>query len=65
MQMRQNRDDENELMKDRPDWETGMWKGKPLYHNVPGRFLVPPLEEYYAHARKWAIHDRVLEFHEH
>ena len=29
--LRQNRDEEAELMKDVPGWEVGKWKGKPLY----------------------------------
>merc|ERR1711976_387600 len=62
-QLRQNRDDENELMKDRPDWETGKWKGKPLYHNIPGRFILPPSEEYFAHTHKMSAYERYYSWH--
>ena len=60
-QLRENRDSENELMKDRPDWVTGTWRGKPLYHNVSGRFVSVPNEEYYAHAKPGSRMRREME----
>ncbi|ELU08255.1 hypothetical protein CAPTEDRAFT_168607 [Capitella teleta] len=64
-QLRKNRDDENELMKDRPDWETGKWEGKALYHNKAGRFIPAPLEEYYAHSDALSAQRRYLDHMKH
>ncbi|ESO94479.1 hypothetical protein LOTGIDRAFT_189171 [Lottia gigantea] len=49
IRMRQNRDYENELMKDYPGWKTGTLFGEPVFHNKRERFMTPSLEEYYAH----------------
>merc|ERR1711976_1158511 len=64
-QLRKNRDDEIELMKDRPDWKTGTWRGKPLYHNIPGRFILPPGQEYLAHCSKRHTRRRLDELYYH
>merc|ERR1712025_1161780 len=34
MQLRKNRDEENELMKDVPGWKTGTLWGEPVFHNL-------------------------------
>ncbi|XP_046583893.1 NADH dehydrogenase [ubiquinone] 1 alpha subcomplex subunit 13-like [Haliotis rubra] len=49
MQLRANRDEENELMKDVPNWKTGTLWGEPVYHNIANRFIMPSSEEFFAH----------------
>ncbi len=49
-QLRANRDEERELMKDVEGWEVGKWKGEPVYWNEVGRFPEVSADEYYAHA---------------
>jgi len=51
-QVRQNRDEENELMKDVPQWKTGTLWGIPVYYNKRGRWFEPTREELWAHASK-------------
>lgn len=48
-QLRANRDEENELMKDVPNWKTGTLWGEPVYHNIANRFIMPSSEEFFAH----------------
>ena len=48
-QLRNNRDEETELMKDVPGWEVGKWKGEPVYWNEANRFPMVHIGEYYAH----------------
>ena len=48
-QLRSNRDEEAELMKDVPGWEVGKWKGEPVYWNEASRFPHVHITEYYAH----------------
>lgn len=52
-QMRRNRDEENELMKDVPGWVTGTWFGEPLYKTNPNfdKWIQPTFVETYAHTR--------------
>lgn len=47
--LRQNRDEENELMKGVAGWETGTLWGEPVFHNVRGRFIRPSLREMLVH----------------
>ena len=64
-QIRKNRDEENELMKNVPGWETGKIDGEPVYHNINSRFPVVHPEAYYAHS-KWAkMYDRYYENRKH
>jgi NADH dehydrogenase (ubiquinone) 1 alpha subcomplex subunit 13 len=52
-QMRRNRDDENQLMKDVPGWVTGTWFGEPLFKTLPNmeKWVQPTYAEVYAHTR--------------
>ncbi|XP_064619942.1 NADH dehydrogenase [ubiquinone] 1 alpha subcomplex subunit 13-like [Lineus longissimus] len=60
-QCRKNRDDENELMKDVPGWETGTLYGKPVYHNKYNRWMEPDFYEYYAHVSPKTLYKRQYE----
>lgn len=52
-QMRRNRDEENELMKDVPGWKTGTWFGEPIFKTNPNldEWIRPTYLEIYAHTR--------------
>ena len=52
-QMRRNRDEENELMKDVPGWVTGTWFGEPLFKTNASldTWVEPTSLEIYAHTR--------------
>nr|KAG5703693.1 hypothetical protein BaRGS_022982 [Batillaria attramentaria] len=62
-QLRENRDEENELMKNVEGWKTGTLWGEPAYYNVRDRFISPSTEEYFAHCKYWekfyAVHDKL------
>lgn len=50
-QLRRNRDEEAELMKNVPGWEVGTWYGEPVYKTLPEDTLVTPIfKEFYAHS---------------
>uniref|UniRef100_U5EGY7 NADH dehydrogenase [ubiquinone] 1 alpha subcomplex subunit 13 n=1 Tax=Corethrella appendiculata TaxID=1370023 RepID=U5EGY7_9DIPT len=50
-QLRRNRDEEAELMKNVPGWEVGTWYGEPIYKTVPKeQFIDPSYHEFYVHA---------------
>ena len=53
-QMRRNRDEENELMKDVPGWVTGTWFGEPQFKTNPNfdTWIKPTYLEVYAHTRE-------------
>ncbi|ESN89828.1 hypothetical protein HELRODRAFT_186249 [Helobdella robusta] len=57
--LRENRDEENELMKDVPGWETGKFEGQPVYHSSHERFPYVDMKEYYAHSKYSDMFDRV------
>jgi len=57
IQLRKNRDEENELMKDVPGWETGTLYGKPVFHNLRDRWTRPVREEIFAHMSPKAQHE--------
>ncbi len=59
-QLRKNRDEERELMKDVEGWEVGKWKGEPVYWNQE-RFPVIHPEEYWAHNSFWDKLGRMYE----
>ena len=60
-QLRKNRDEENELMKNVPGWEAGKIDGEPVYWNQAKRFHVVSPEEYYMH-NKWSdMYTRLVE----
>jgi len=52
-QMRRNRDEENELMKDVPGWKTGTWFGESLFKTDPNfdKWVQPTYLEIYPHVR--------------
>jgi len=64
-QLRANREEEEELMKNVPGWKTGTWFGEPVYNNVNDRFPVVHPEAYYAHAPFSKMHDRYYERRKH
>jgi len=64
-QLRTNRDEENELMKNVPGWQTGTLYGEPVYQNVNQRFPVVHPEEYYIHAPYGRMNDRIFERRKH
>lgn len=50
-QLRKNRDEEDDLMKNVEGWKTGTWYGEPIYKTLPPDTLtVPQYQEYYVHA---------------
>ena len=63
--LRKNRDEENELMKNVPGWETGKLNGEPVYHNLNGRFPVVHPEAYFAHTSRKDAEDRYFEHRRH
>ena len=61
-QLRINRDEETELMKDVVGWKTGTLFGEPVYHNLRDRFIYPSTEEYFAHIKYYDKHDILYDF---
>jgi NADH dehydrogenase (ubiquinone) 1 alpha subcomplex subunit 13 len=53
-QMRKNRDEENELMKDVKGWVTGTWFGEPMFKTDPKfeKWTEPTYFEVYSHVRQ-------------
>ncbi|XP_018328231.1 NADH dehydrogenase [ubiquinone] 1 alpha subcomplex subunit 13 [Agrilus planipennis] len=50
-QLRRNRDEEADLMKNVEGWEVGTWYGEPLYKTLPkGTLVEPTYWDYYVHA---------------
>ncbi len=60
-QLRANRDEERELMKNVEGWEVGKWNGEPVYWNEASRFPLVHADEYYAHAPLRAANRRLTE----
>jgi len=58
--MRQNRDIENELMKDVPGWKTGTWYGEPVYFTLGDRWFDPWNLEVYAHSKYKRMYDDIV-----
>lgn len=52
-QLRRNRDEENELMKDVPGWVTGTWFGETIFKTNPNldKWIEPTVIEAYSHVR--------------
>lgn len=49
-QLRRNRDEEADLMKNVKGWEVGTWYGEPVYKLLPKDTLVDPnFKEFYVH----------------
>lgn len=58
-QLKRNRDEENDLMRNVPGWETGTWFGEKIFKTLPEDTLVDPIfKEYYAHAPYKAYAER-------
>ncbi len=59
-QMRRNREEENELMKDVPGWVTGTWFGEPIYKSNPNfdEWIQPSHLEVYAHVKRRDLENR-------
>ncbi|XP_055948017.1 NADH dehydrogenase [ubiquinone] 1 alpha subcomplex subunit 13-like [Argiope bruennichi] len=53
-QLRKNREDEKELMKNVPDWEVGTLYGDRVFKTVGDNIIDPCSVEYYAHAQPYA-----------
>jgi NADH dehydrogenase (ubiquinone) 1 alpha subcomplex subunit 13 len=53
-QLRRNRDEENQLMKDVPGWKTGTWFGEAVYKTNPSldKWVAPTPMDVYAHCRR-------------
>ncbi|XP_063704584.1 NADH dehydrogenase [ubiquinone] 1 alpha subcomplex subunit 13 [Culicoides brevitarsis] len=52
-QLRRNRDEEAELMKNVKGWEVGTWYGEPVYKLLPKDTLVDPhFSDFYAHCER-------------
>ncbi|XP_015913112.1 NADH dehydrogenase [ubiquinone] 1 alpha subcomplex subunit 13 [Parasteatoda tepidariorum] len=49
-QLRKNREEEADLMKNVPGWKVGTYYGQPLYTTVGDNIIDPYSFEYYAHA---------------
>lgn len=51
-QLRRNREEERELMKNVKGWEVGKYFNEPVYYTLPEDEIEDPiLSEYYAHTR--------------
>ncbi|XP_058450879.1 NADH dehydrogenase [ubiquinone] 1 alpha subcomplex subunit 13 [Malaya genurostris] len=49
-QIRRNRDEEAELMKNVKGWEVGTWYGEPVFKTLPkDKFIDPTFQEFYVH----------------
>ncbi|XP_022920790.1 NADH dehydrogenase [ubiquinone] 1 alpha subcomplex subunit 13 [Onthophagus taurus] len=49
-QLRRNRDEERELMKNVDGWVVGTLYGEPIYKDDKGELIEPRLQDYYVHA---------------
>lgn len=50
-QLRINREEERELMKNVPGWKVGTWYGEPIYRGGdPDKLVDPRIQEYYIHS---------------
>merc|ERR1719295_1149378 len=59
--LRQNRDEENEIMKNVPGWETGTLYGQPVFHNQAKRFPNVSSFEYYVHSSPKDLYEKEIE----
>ena len=59
-QMRRNREEENQLMKDVPGWVTGTWFGESVFKSNPNydEWIQPNHYEVYAHVRERDMENR-------
>lgn len=57
-QLKKNREEERELMKNVPGWEVGTYFGEPVYRTIsPDTHLDPAAEEFFAHAEPKRAYD--------
>lgn len=57
-QLKKNREEERELMKNVPGWVVGTYFGEPVYKTVSPNFHVDPVaDEYYAHTHPKEAYD--------
>uniref|UniRef100_A0A131Z5A9 NADH dehydrogenase [ubiquinone] 1 alpha subcomplex subunit 13 n=1 Tax=Rhipicephalus appendiculatus TaxID=34631 RepID=A0A131Z5A9_RHIAP len=57
-QLKKNREEERELMKDVPGWVVGTYYGEPLYKTIsPDTHLDPVADEFFAHAEPKRAND--------
>ena len=62
-QVRRNRDEETELMKNVPGWKVGTWYGEPIFKTLPKDKLIDPhWQDFCAHASNKSMTDRAY-FH--
>lgn len=58
-QIRRNRDEEADLMKNVKGWKVGTWYGEPIFHlRKETDWIDPCLEEYYAHCQRKFLIDK-------
>ncbi|KXJ71416.1 NADH dehydrogenase [ubiquinone] 1 alpha subcomplex subunit 13 [Aedes albopictus] len=51
-QLRRNRDEEADLMKNVKGWEVGTWYGEPVFKTLPkDKFVEPSFHEFYVHSK--------------
>lgn len=62
--MRENRDIENDLMKDVPGWKTGTWYGEPVYFTLGDKWWDPTRYETMAHS-EFNVSNRYLMWKHH
>ncbi|CAH1797268.1 unnamed protein product [Owenia fusiformis] len=60
-QLRSNRDEEEELMKDVANWKVGHLYNEPVYHNLSNVWIKPAIEEFYAHNKRQDMLNRAYE----
>ncbi|EAT42790.1 AAEL005538-PA [Aedes aegypti] len=50
-QLKRNRDEEADLMKDVKGWQVGTWYGEPVFKTLPkDQFVDPSFQEFYVHS---------------
>lgn len=63
-QVRRNRDDEAELMKNVPGWKVGTWFGEPIYKTRPNdEWHDPIIQDFYGHCATKYFLQRVYQKH--
>lgn len=60
-QLRRNRDEETDLMKNIQDWKVGTWYGERIFKTIPAEHLVDPqFKEFYINTTFKSFADRAL-----
>ncbi|XP_050294795.1 NADH dehydrogenase [ubiquinone] 1 alpha subcomplex subunit 13 [Anthonomus grandis grandis] len=60
-QLRINREEERELMKNVPGWKVGTWYGEPIFVGEPNKYVDPRIQEFYVHS-SWKEASKRMEF---